>query len=155
MIYSIRAIVSQFSAMVTIMQRVIKRRKVARSNAKARRCPPSVPRLISIDYWCSPWGQLLRRFAAIDGGPSIASRDGKLFRRRFRVPYCVYCNLVQKCYDKNLYCENSSKEKDVTLRSLCPVENKLLSVLLGRNWNFECSRVSQKEKSTEWCSGMP
>ena len=114
MIYSIRAIVSQFSAMVTIMQRVIKRRKVVRSNAKARRCPPSVPRLISIDYWCYPWGQLLRRFAAIDGGPSIASRDGKLFRRRFRVPYCVYRNLVQKCYDKNLFGENSSKEKDVT-----------------------------------------
>ena len=135
MIYSL----SQFSAMMMIMLRVIKRRKVAKSSAKPRRSPPSVPRMKAIDYWYSPWGQLLRRFAAIDGGPSIASRDGKLSRRRFRVPYGVYRNLVQKCHEKNLFGENSSKEKDITGRSICPVEIKLLSVLrvLGRNWNFD------------------
>jgi hypothetical protein len=46
---------------------------------------------------------------------------------------------VQKCHEKNLFGENSSKEKDITGRSICPVEIKLLSVLrvLGRNWNFD------------------
>ena len=83
MIHSIQAILGHFSAMMIIMRRVIKKGKVAKSNAKQRRSPPSVPRLMAIDYWYSPWGQLLKRFAAIDGGPSIASRDGKLFSASF------------------------------------------------------------------------
>ena len=136
MIYSL----SQFSAMMMIMLRVIKRRKVAKSSAKPRRSPPSVPRLKAIDYWYSPWGQLLRRFAAIDGGPSIASRDGKLFRRRFRVPYGVYRNLVQKCHEKNLFCDSSS-------RSICPVEIKLLSVLQCVRFNQSSCRSNHTSRS--------
>lgn len=45
-----------------------------------------IPRNPDPDYWQSGWGQLLPKLAAVDGGPSIESRDGKLFSRRFRVP---------------------------------------------------------------------
>ena len=50
MIYSIQAILGQFSAMTMVMRRVIKRRTVAKSNTKPRRCPPSVPRVMSSDF---------------------------------------------------------------------------------------------------------
>ena len=125
--------------MMAIMKRMAKRRSIAKLNRRPRRTPPNVQRLNDINYQCSPWGQLLVRLAQIDGGPSIDSRDGKLFRRRFRVPYGVFCNLVQKCLDKNLFGENASRDRDITGRTLCPVEIKLLSVLriLGRNWNFD------------------
>ena len=106
---------------------------------KIKRKKSEVPRIHEPNYWQSTWGQLLRKLAAIDGGPSIGSRDGKLFRRRFRVPYPVYCDLVSKCLEKKLFGVNAHLETDVAGRNICPVEIKLLAVLriLGRNWSFD------------------
>ena len=73
------------------------------------------------------------------GGPYIGSREGKLFRRRFRVPYDVFCKLVTMSLDKKLFRLNSQKKNYIANRNVCPVEMKLLAVLriLGRNWNFD------------------
>ena len=116
----------------------------ARANARqkekhVRRANPEHPRILDPQYWHSTWGQLITKLAAMDGGPSIESRDGKLFRRRFRVPYPVYCDLVSKCLEKKLFGENAHLETDIAGRKICPVEIKLLAVLriLGRNWNFD------------------
>jgi hypothetical protein len=81
----------------------------------------------------------MKRLGSIEGGPCITSRTGKLFRRRFRVPYQVYCKLVHMCIDKKLFGESSAREFDIAYRLICPVEIKMLSVLriLGQNWNFD------------------
>ena len=136
MIYSSKDWYHQIRRLAAI-RRILRRR--AKLKVRQRRSPPCVVRPNFIDYWSSPWGRLLVHLASVDGGPSIESRDGKLFRRRFRVPYSVFCSLVTKCIEKKIFGENSLKETDIANRSVCPIEIKLLAVLriLGRNWNFD------------------
>ena len=53
------------------------------------------------DYWSSAWDDLIKRFlSAIEGGVSIDSREGKLFRRRFRVPWQVCCEKFRFMVDQ-------------------------------------------------------
>ena len=139
MIYSKKALCIQFSIMATLIKRVAKKRKEEVRNLKPKRKSPIVTRLKDPDYWSSTWGQLAVQLASIEGGPSIDTRIGKLFRRRFRVPYVVYCDLVTICLDKKIFGENCNKDTDIANRKIRPVEIKLLSVLriLGRNWNFD------------------
>jgi hypothetical protein len=87
------------------MKAVHRRRKRKIANAKRKdyrqRAKPKIARDKFPNYWQSAWGQLVKRLGSIEGGPCITSRTGKIFRRRFRVPYQVYCKVVQMCIDKN------------------------------------------------------
>jgi hypothetical protein len=140
MIYSVSEINERFLLLHRCMMKALQRRKqrkAASANRKVykQRAKPEIPRDKHPNYWQSAWGQLVQRLASIVNGPSITSRDGK----RFRVPYQVYCKLVQMCVEKKLFGENSSVETDIANRLICPVEIKVLAVLriLGRNWNFD------------------
>lgn len=106
---------------------------------RRRRAPVSIPKNRKSNFSSQPWGVLLTKLKAIPGGVSIGSRAGKLFRRRFRVPWLVYLDLVQKCRDKKLFGEKSLDKVDLCGSEICPIEIKLLGVLriLGRNWCFD------------------
>ena len=108
------------------------------------RFPVSVAPDRFIDFWSSVWEKLIIRLALIGNGPSIDSRDGNLFRRRFRVPWQIYCELVIMCKEKKLYGKRSHLQFNACGAYICPIEIKLLSVLqmLGRNW---CSDDVAKE----------
>ena len=54
----------------------------------------------STDYGQTNWGKFLADPAVKD--PS--SPKGRLFRRRFRVPYAVFCWICHKCEEKNGRC---------------------------------------------------
>jgi hypothetical protein len=119
--------------------RVIRKKKgkyETKPEAKKRREKSETPVNRQPGFQSSQWGKLYKRLKAIPGGPSIGSREGKLFRRRFRVPWRVFEDLVQKCKDKKLFGPNSLHEVDCCQTEICPVYIKLMGVLriLGRNW---------------------
>jgi hypothetical protein len=131
-------IASQFFVFCqNVAQKLLRERK-QRSSLKLRkkRSPLSTPRDTKLDFLTSTWGKLLKKLSVIPGGPSITSREGKLFRRRFRVPWAVFIDLLQKCKKKKLFGEHSLKRFDCSSSSICPYAIKLLGVLriLGRNW---------------------
>ena len=78
----------------------------------------------------------MKNLSAIEGGPLITSREGKLFRRRFRVPWDVFCDLVKKSKDDKLFGQNTGMKYDFCGRPICPIAIKMLGILriLGRNW---------------------
>ena len=96
------------------------------------------------DYTNSTWGRMLQDHRISD--PS--SKQGKLFRRRFRLPYFVFQYIVSQCKSKGLFPE-SMKQNDIAGRPTIPFELKLLGVLrmLGRNWCLddvlEASEISE------------
>ena len=140
MIYTRKAIKDNLIRFHLLLRSALnKRKRVRRAFTLRERKKPEVPRDKHPDYWSSAWGQLIQRLASIVGGPSIDSRDAKLFRRRFRVPYPVYCQLIEMCIERKLFGENAHRESDIASRKICPVEIKLLALLriLGRNWNFD------------------
>ena len=61
-------------------------------------------------------------------GPSIDSREGKLFRRRFRIPYPVFLFLANKCIEQKLFGPRSCDAMDKCGRQICPLELKLLGI---------------------------
>ena len=69
-------------------------------------------------------------------GPTIDSRPGKLFRRRFRVPWILFRKLLTLCRTHNLFGPHADDATDCTGIDLCPIELKLMGVLrmLGRAW---------------------
>lgn len=84
------------------------------------------------DPWNSSWGRMLKH-------PDVSfptKRTGKLFRRRFRVPYQVFENLLELTISKNYFGHGKA---DCSGRKSIPVELKLLGVLriLGRGWCFD------------------
>ena len=99
-------------------------------------------RTLKINYWATPWGELLQK-------PEVKverSKWGKLFRRRFRVPFALFDKiLVPKCREANIFATISEA------RVRIPLEFKLLMCLriLGRgnvaddiaemSWAFEYS----------------
>ena len=92
MIHSIRDLNERFQLLHRCNMKALERRRqrkeaVANRIIRRQRAKSDVQRDKHPNYWQSTWGQLVIRLAAIEGGPSIFSRDGKLFRRRFRVPY--------------------------------------------------------------------
>lgn len=116
---------------------LLRSRKNKKDNrSRRKRAISSSPRVTRLDYWSSTWGKLLVKLSAIPGGPLISSREGKLFRRRFRVPWDVFVDLLQKCKEKKLFGENSLLQFDCCGSTICPYAIKLLGVLriLGRNW---------------------
>ena len=86
---------------------------------------------------------LLQKLTAIENGPSIDSRDGKLFRRRFRVPWQVYCDLVLKCRNERVFNLNSLRDYDVCGTAMCAIEIKLLGVLRMLGWNWISDDVAE------------
>ena len=89
----------------------------------------------------TPWARLLLELSQLnDGiGPCLSSREGKLFRRRFRVPFQFSQVLANKAAEQKLFGPNSCDSHDLCGRLICPIEIKLLGVLriIGRNWCFD------------------
>lgn len=96
-----------------------------------------------IDYWDSTWGRMLRD----DNTKDPSSREGKDFRKRFRVPFPVFCKLCVISEESNLF---NCGERDRWGRGGVPLELKILGILrmLGRGWCLddisECSGISEE-----------
>ena len=92
------------------------------------------PRLSSQrpNYMDSTWGKILRDKKFRD--PTMR-RGGKLFRRRFRVPYPMFLELVKITRENKWFSEGP----DCTGRPSAPLELKVLAVLrvLGRGYCFD------------------
>lgn len=76
------------------------------------------------DFWSTSWGLLITNPTTNDD----STREGRLFRRRFRVPFPVFRQvLVPLCADKNIFQQRRT--------SAIPDEIKILMCLriLGRN----------------------
>ena len=84
------------------------------------------------DYMSSVWGRMLLNDRVKD--PSDR-KGGKLFRRRFRVPFPLFEELVQTTRDSKLFVEGN----DCTGKAAAPLELKILAVLrvLGRGYCFD------------------
>jgi hypothetical protein len=77
------------------------------------------------DYWNSNWGRLIRSEDMKDP----TSRDWKLFKRRFRIPFGLFSDvLIPMCVEKNIF--GTTHESRVRV----PLEFKILMCLriLGR-----------------------
>ena len=101
--------------------------KVSLPESRRKRTPLSTPRDRDVNYCSTTWGKLLINLSAIDGGPSITSREGKLFRRRFRVPWDVFCDFVEKSTNSKLFGESAGEKYDFSGRAICPVAIKVPS----------------------------
>ncbi len=103
------------------------------------------------DYWSSDWGNMLRRYQQDEDRKVYdeRSRKAKLFRRRFRVPFSVFVDLLEKSHAHNLF---ECKEVDAFRRKGIPHELKLLGVLrmLGKGGSFDDVAMStlMSEEST-------
>ena len=84
------------------------------------------------DSWSTAWGRMLKHRDV--SNPS--KRTGKLFRRRFRVPYQVFEKLLELAVSRNLFGHGKA---DCSGRVSIPIELKLLGVLriLGRGCCFD------------------
>ena len=82
-----------------------------------------------IDYQLTNWGRLISDPLVNDP----THLKGKIFRRRFRVPFCLFKFIVSCCKEKNVF-----EVKD-EVRSVIPIEIKVLICLrvLGRDKCFD------------------
>ena len=106
---------TDFDLFITDESLPISAPKQTRTRPKAR---------FSVDYTQTNWGKFL-----VD--PEVKdpdSRKGKLFRRRFRVPYTVFCWICTKCKERNVF--EIKREASVEI----PIAIKVLLCLriLGR-----------------------
>ena len=98
MIYAKKVMILQSVSLAKAIKKLAEKQKPRlEKKYRLRRSSPEIPRDPNPNFWLSPWSQLITRLASVEGGPSIGSREGKLFRRRFRVPYDAYCRLVSMC----------------------------------------------------------
>lgn len=74
---------------------------------KWRRNFKSVPTNCRLGYGDTTWGKLVTKLKGIKGWVAISSRKGKLFKRRFYVPWFENLDLVQKSKDKFLFGKKS------------------------------------------------
>jgi hypothetical protein len=120
------------------LKEIFRRINQSSKASRRKRKTSENPRNTHPNFVETPWGKLIYRLSALnDGnGPNVDSRDGMLFRRRFRVPWPLYCKLVVMCQENKLFGENSNLEADCCQSEICPITIKLLGVLriLGRNW---------------------
>ena len=96
---------------------------------RKRKSPEHREEFKNIDYTKTNWGKMIRNPLVKDPN----SRFGKLFRRRFRVPFQLFEFLVQLCTDHNIFCVKDLHKVKI------PVEIKLLCCLrvLGRDDCFD------------------
>jgi hypothetical protein len=78
------------------------------------------------------WGRMLKNPAIQDP----TSRAGKLFRRRFRIPFPIFQKLLDIAREKRLF---GHADENCTGQPAFSIELKLLGVLriLGRGWCFD------------------
>ena len=84
---------------------------------------------LKVNYWKTSWGELILS----DDVTDINSYNGKLFKRRFRVPFGLFTDsLVPMCREKNIF----DTRDDARVR--VPLEFKILSCLriLGRGMKY-------------------
>lgn len=100
---------------IYLVERVLKRREQIKHRRVYERT----------DYNATPWGMLARGNCS-----DLEHKDGKYFRRRFRVPYSLFTRLVSICRLYTWFPE--------TYRS-APLELKMLATLrkLGRGGCFD------------------
>ena len=127
---------------------LLRSRKNKKDNrSRRKRAISSSQRETRLDYWSSTWGKLLVKLSAIPGGPLISSREGKLFRRRFRVPWDVFVDLLQKCKEKNY----SVKTRFCSLIAAAALSARTLSSFLGYLGFWEEIGVAMmSRKLQEW-----
>jgi hypothetical protein len=98
------------------------------------------------DWWSTAWGIMLQNPDIRD----INTRDGKQFRRRYRLPAKKILDwLVPKCKEVNLF--NAKRKANGDLMGQIPIEFKLLIGLriLGRGNCFDdIAEASQAGEST-------
>jgi hypothetical protein len=98
------------------------------------------------DWWSTAWGIMLQNPDIRD----INTRDGKQFRRRYRLPANFFLDwLVPKCKEVNLF--NAKRKANGDLMGQIPIEFKLLIGLriLGRGNCFDdIAEASQAGEST-------
>jgi hypothetical protein len=84
------------------------------------------------DYWSSEWGRELRTRRWENPADK---KGGKRFRRRFRVPYPVFQEIVNICRRESWFTEGN----DACGHPCAPLELKILGVLrvLGRGYCFD------------------
>ena len=110
---------------------------------KKRKSPELREEFKNIDYSKTKWGLLIRN-------PLVKfpdNRHGKLFRRRFRLPFQLFEILVKICAEKNIF-----EVKDLS-RVKIPIEIKLLCCLrvLGRDDCFDAiEEMSDVPEKTVW-----
>ena len=130
MIYSALAQVSLWHSIVCTMQEKAKKRRAKRmaeikviEEIKERR---------QRNYMASTWGRMLQSNRIND---PTDRKGGKLFRRRFRVPYPIYLQIVDTTRASGLFTESP----DAAGNPAAPLELKILSVLrvLGRGYCFD------------------
>jgi len=75
-----------------LVRKLLKRRRDAEKGEEEvtyrKRMPSEEPHNRIKEFWLSQWGQMLCEYFTTPPGPD--TRKGKLFRRRFRVPYPVF-----------------------------------------------------------------
>ena len=84
------------------------------SDMKARKRRRSAS---NTSFWETPWGELISSKNVVNP----KSREGKNFRRRFRLPYPLFQYLVQLCDDYNVF--------DSIYASKIPIQCKVLGCL--------------------------
>ena len=66
-----------------------------------------------INYWESPWGLLISAVSTMD----CSSTNGKLFRKRFRIPFPVFKEiLVPVCNEANIFNVRYLKKLNCAIR---------------------------------------
>ena len=105
-----------------VIHEIVRRHKGAQKVGRAKHHRSSNEKL-----WNTCWGEIMSEIndeLLQSGGVESNSTAQKLFRLRFRVPYSMIRNMVQKCIDANIFG-----------RTIIGVEFKLLRCLriLGRN----------------------
>lgn len=114
-----------------------------RVDSRKRKSPELREEFNDIDYTKTSWGLLIR-------SPLVRfpdNRHGKLFRRRFRLPFQLFEILVDLCKEMNVF------EVKVVSRVKIPVEIKLLCCLrvLGRDECFcTIEEMSDVPEKTVW-----
>ena len=136
MIYSALVQVNLWHSMISTMQKKAKKRREKRMaeievihEIKERRQRKWEGRP---NYMESTWGRMLQSNRIND---PTDRKGGKLFRRRFRVPYPIFLQIVDSTKASGLFTEN----QDCAGNPAAPLELKILAVLrvLGRGYCFD------------------
>ena len=140
-----RLLAAQFFAYSSFVARARKKRQLARRakrhsprQQRRPRKPRTQQRNSDPNFWQTQWGRMYQSLSQMNGGtgPTIDSRPGKLFRRRFRVPWVLFSKLLELCRTHALFGPHADDATDCTGIPYCPIELKLMGVLrmLGRAW---------------------
>ncbi len=110
--------------------RMVSRRIKARKKQKSRKGMKYKPRTY-YDYNTSAWALFMKR----EGVSDPTHKNGKLFRRRFRLPYPVYQEILARLSEH----PNFRDSQDATGRASAPLYLKLLSAMrvMGRGECFD------------------